>query len=202
MKNKDYLKRDKNILYTGFGDKGTTTLFNCQQDRISKSARIIEALGSVDELNAYLGKVKVLASNEKVSLKINKKDVFLDFVIEEVQQTLFIIQAEIAGSKMSVVNKDLIYLEKIIQKISDILPPIKSFTLAGGSLLSAEFDYSRALVRRTERAVISVLEEKKRKISFKTISYLNRLSSLFFALSRYVNYLSNISEKHPKYNKK
>jgi cob(I)alamin adenosyltransferase len=202
MKKVEHLKRKKNILYTGFGDKGTTTLFNCQQNRISKSAKIIEALGSVDELNAYLGKVKVLASNQKVSLKINKKDVSLDFLIEEVQQALFIIQAEIGGSKMSLSKKDLIFLEKTIEEISDILPPIKSFTLSGGNLLSSELDYARALTRRVERAVIIVAEEKKRKLSFKTISYLNRLSSLFFAMSRYVNYLSDISEKHPKYNKK
>ena len=75
VKKMNHLKKDKNILYTGFGDKGTTTLFDCKQTRISKSASLIEALGSVDELNAYLGIVKVHSSLDKVVLKYNKKEI-------------------------------------------------------------------------------------------------------------------------------
>ena len=60
----------KNILYTGKGDSGTTTLFHCDQGRISKSSNIIEALGSLDELNAYLGIVKVLSDSGEYYLKI------------------------------------------------------------------------------------------------------------------------------------
>ncbi len=195
------LNRDKNILYTGFGDKGTTTLFDCNQQRISKSANIIEALGVVDELNAYLGVVKVYAESEDLKLKIGNKNKPLVFLIEEIQEILFIIQAEVAGSKITVSKKDLNKIEKIINKIGDILPPITSFTISGGSIMSASLDYSRTLARKAERIIIKVGEEGIRKIGMNTIAYLNRLSSVLFALSRYSNFKFSIEENHPKYNK-
>lgn len=195
-------KNKKNILYTGFGDKGTTTLFHCDQGRISKSANIIEALGSLDELNAYLGIVKVYASQEKVKIEISKKNkVLFSDVLSGIQQTLFIIQAEIAGSPMTVKKADLNKIEKIIAYISEILPPITSFTVSGGSVLSAELDFGRTLARRCERRIISVLDEGHTKIGAVTIAYLNRLSSVLFAMSRYSNHLLSIEEEHPNYNK-
>lgn len=201
MKKPDF-KNKKNILYTGFGDKGTTTLFHCDQGRISKSANIIEALGSLDELNAYLGIVKVYAGQEKVKIDFNKKNkILFSDVLNGVQQTLFVIQAEIAGSQMTVKKADLNKIEKIIASISDALPPITSFTVSGGSVLSAELDFSRTLARRCERRIISVLDEGHKKIGLVTIAYLNRLSSLLFAMSRYSNHLLSIEEEHPKYNK-
>ena len=96
---------------------------------------------------------------------------------------------------------DLKKIEDIIRIISDILPPITSFTISGGSILSAELDFSRTLARRSERRIISVQEEGIRKVDATTISYLNRLSSLFFAMSRYSNHLLSIKEEHPKYYK-
>lgn len=201
MKKPDF-KNKKNILYTGFGDKGTTTLFYCDQGRISKSSIIIEALGSLDELNAYLGIVKVYSEESKISLSISKrKNIFLSNIISDIQQTLFVIQAEIAGSDMTVSRKTLNNVEKIIALISEILPPIKSFTVSGGSILSAELDYARTLARRSERRVVSIVENDGRKIGPTTIAYLNRLSSILFALSRYTNHIFSIKEEHPKYNK-
>lgn len=195
-------KFKKNILYTGFGDKGTTTLFHCDQGRISKSANIIEALGALDELNAYLGIVKVYAGIEHIKLQTNKKTkILFSDILSDVQQTLFIIQAEIAGSPMTVKKLDLNKIEKIISSISEILPPITSFTVSGGSVLSAELDFSRTLARRCERRIIAVLDEGHRKAGVVTIAYLNRLSSLLFAMSRYTNHLLSIAEEHPNYNK-
>ncbi|MDD3662436.1 MAG: cob(I)yrinic acid a,c-diamide adenosyltransferase [Candidatus Pacebacteria bacterium] len=203
MKSKNHLKREKNILYTGFGDKGTTTLFNCKQGRVSKSALIIEALGAVDELNAYLGIVKVYAEKEQLKIKIGNKNISYSLLVDEIQQVLFIIQAELAGSELTVLKKSLNRIEKIINTIGDILPPIKSFTVSGGSLLSAKLDYGRTLARRVERRIISVGEEEgSKKIGLVTLSYLNRLSSVLFAMSRYANFILDISEEHPRYNKK
>jgi cob(I)alamin adenosyltransferase len=201
-KNLSHLKKDKNILYTGFGDDGKTTLFDCKQNRISKSASLIEALGSVDETNAYLGIIKVLSVENKIFLKIGKKKLFYYQIIEDIQQNLFIIQAELGGSKMSTPKKELIKIEKIINEISDILPPITSFTISGGSVLSASLDFARTLARKSERRIIAVADEGSRTMSLHTISYLNRLSSLLFALSRYTNYFFLIPENHPDYGKK
>lgn len=201
-KNLSHLKKDKNILYTGFGDDGKTTLFDCKQNRISKSASLVEALGSVDETNAYLGIIKVLSVENKIFLKISKKKLFYYQIIEDIQQNLFIIQAELGGSKMSISKKELIKIEKIINEISDILPPITSFTISGGSILSASLDFARTLARKSERRIIAVADEGSRMMSLYTISYLNRLSSLLFALSRYTNYFFLIPENHPDYGKK
>jgi len=197
MKKMNHLKKAKNILYTGFGDNGTTTLFDCKQGRISKSSILVEALGTVDELNAYLGIIKVYSDIDKVALK----KVLFSTILEEIQQNLFIIQAELGGSVMSVNKKELIKIEKIINQIGEVLPPITSFTISGGSLISSGLDFARTLARKSERRIISVSDEGSRKISPITISYLNRLSSVLFALSRYANYFFSVSESHPNYNK-
>lgn len=195
-------KKQKSTLYTGFGDKGTTTLFHCDQGRISKSTDIIEALGSLDELNAYLGVVKVYAGIDQMKIIVNsKKKVLYSDILSNIQQTLFIIQAEIAGSPMTVQKKNLTEIEHIISCISDILPPITSFTISGGSILSSQLDFSRTLARRCERRIIAVLDGGNHKIGVVTIAYLNRLSSVLFAMSRYANHLLSIKEDHPKYNK-
>lgn len=196
------IKKSKNILYTGLGDKGTTTLFDCQQGRISKSALLIEALGSVDELNAYLGIIKVYSNIDKVSLKIGSKNVLYSQIIEEIQQNLFVIQAELGGSKMTISKKELIEIENIINQIRKVLPPITSFTISGGSIISSGLDFARTLARKSERRIISVADEGIRIISPNTIAYMNRLSSILFAMSRYANYLFSIPESHPDYNKK
>ena len=194
------MKEKGNILYTGHGDNGTTTLFDCKQGRISKSSILVEALGATDELNAYLGIIKVHAEKDKIFILVNKKKYFYNQILEDIQQNLFIIQAELGGSKMSINKKELEKIEKIIKSIAEILPPITSFTISGGSLLSSGLDYSRTLARKTERRIISVFDEGSRIISPVTISYLNRLSSVLFAMSRYANYLYSIPESHPKYN--
>lgn len=197
-----HLNCEKNILYTGFGDNGSTTLFDCKQTRISKSANLIEALGSVDELNAFLGVVKTSSRSSEVSIKIRIKILTLSEVILDIQQKLFVIQAELGGSQMFIKKSDLKKLENLIEELANALPPIKSFTISGGSFESATLDFARTLARRAERRVVSVCEEGVRKVSPNTIAYLNRLSSLLFALSRYTNHFLKIEEDHPQYNKK
>lgn len=196
---KEHLKREKNILYTGFGDKGTTTLYGCKQERVSKSANIVEALGSVDELNAYLGLVKVYSDIDK--LKVNSGEVTLLFseILAEIQQVLFVIQAELAGSDMTVGEEVVEKSEKLINQIGDMLPPITSFTISGGSIASASLDIARTLARRAERRIVSVMEEGHRAVGLGTVSYMNRLSSVLFALSRYANHIYSIKEDHPTY---
>ena len=197
-----HLKKDKNILYTGFGDKGTTTLFDCKQGRISKSAALIEALGSVDELNAYLGIIKVYSDIDEIILSVGNKKVLFSKIIEDIQQSLFVIQAGLGGSSIHLTKKELTKLENIINKIAEILPPITSFTLSGGSITSSSLDFARTLARKAERRIISVAEEGIKVITPNTLSYMNRLSSALFAMSRYTNNFLSIREDHPKYNNK
>lgn len=192
----------ENILYTGKGDNGKTSLYHCDQGCISKNTNIIEALGSLDELNAYLGIVKVYSVASGFSIQLTNNNIKYKEIIDNIQQNLFIIQAELAGSDMGIDEDSLKNIEEIIKQIGDVLPPITSFTISGGSILSAEIDYSRTLARKAERRMVAVLEEAIHPTKPITISYLNRLSSLLFAMSRYVNYSFSIQEEHPKYNKR
>lgn len=194
-------KSNKNTLYTGTGDDGTTTLFHCDQGRISKSASIIEALGALDELNAYLGIVNVLSEEEQLKILINKKNISYSSILKNIQQTLFIIQAQVAGSDILVSKENIKEIENVIKIIGSTLPPVTSFTVSGGSILSAELDFSRTLARRAERRIVQVEDEGIKILKPLTITYMNRLSSVLFAMSRHANYLLSIAEDHPKYNK-
>ena len=173
------------MLYTRKGDSGTTKTFGCDQ-RISKSSLVAEALGSLDETNSFLGIIR--AKNTKYSE-----------LILEVQQNLFIIQAEVAGSTLSITKEKIKEVEDIVDEIENSLPPIKSFFLSGATETSALFDFARTLVRRAERRVVETKEEGKIKISDETLSYLNRLSSLLYALARISNHIKGAEEIKPDY---
>ncbi len=181
-------------LFTGKGDNGTTKTFGCDQ-RISKSSNIAEALGSLDETNSFLGLVKV----ESDILKFNFRDKSFKNIVHDIQENLFIVQAELAGADKHITEEKVKAAEEIINAIEKELPPIKTFFISGGSRLAALFDISRTFARRAERRVVGVNDENLQKISPNTLAYLNRLSSLLYALARLSNHLSGIQEKAPDY---
>ena len=183
------------MLYTRKGDNGTTKTFGCDQ-RISKSSAIAEALGSLDEINSFLGICKVKSEKEKLMLTDGTS---FAKIVHEVQKNLFIIQAEIAGSKMSITEDKIKEIEKIVDEIEKELPPIKTFFISGGSEIATFFDIARTIARRAERRVIGVTDEGKIKISDNTCAYLNRLSSLLYALARLTNHKFGINEEGPDY---
>ncbi len=182
------------MLYTGKGDGGTTTIFGCKQ-RISKNSSRVEALGALDELNSLLGISKVLS--RKCDWKIEGETP--EQMMESIQQNLFIIQAELAGAEKTLTEEKLRKAEKIIGAIEKEIPPLTSFSISGGTELSASFDYARAVSRRAERRVILAIEEEQVTMGKFSRAYLNRLSSLLFALARVSNTKSGISEKKPSY---
>lgn len=181
------------MLFTGKGDSGKTKIFNCSEE-ISKSSELVEALGSLDELNSYLGIVKVLAYEKKLDLDFDSAG----DMIHDVQKDLFIIQAELAGSKIAISQSKVENLEKIIAKIEKTIPPIKTFCISGGTELSAHFDMARALARRVERRVVASAE-KKSILGEYTLAYLNRLSSFLYALARFANAEAESAESSPDY---
>lgn len=182
------------MLYTKKGDDGTTQTFGCDQ-RISKSSAIAEALGSLDEINSFLGFCKV--SSDKSGFLLG--DQSFAQIVHEIQQALFIIQAELAGSKMIVSDEKVKELEYFVDTTEKILPPIKTFFISGGSELGALFDVARTIARRAERRVVAVSEEKIVSVGPNTLAYLNRLSSILYALARLSNHLSGINEESPNY---
>jgi cob(I)alamin adenosyltransferase len=174
------------MLYTGKGDDGKTGLYHCDQ-RLSKSSQVAEALGSLDEINSLLGWCK-LKSPEEIALQLTT-----------VQDNLFSIQAEVAGAEKFVTSSDVTDLESWIAKIEKGLPEIKTFIIAGGSELSAMFDFARTIARRTERRVVAVSEAKEVALKPETLSYLNRLSSFLYALAREANKEAGVEEERPAY---
>ena len=184
------------MLYTRKGDNGTTKTFGCDQ-RISKSSAVAEALGALDEANSFIGIIRAQAKDKKI--KIKNKEESLASLMLEVQQSLFIVQAEVAGSKLSIVKEKTARVEMIVDEIEKILPPIKNFFIPGASVAGAEFDFARTLIRRAERRAVGAKEESKIKIDAETLSYLNRLSSLFYALARISSHLDGVKEVKPKY---
>lgn len=180
------------MFYTRKGDKGDTGAFGCQQ-RFSKNSALIEALGILDETNSFLGICKAKAAD--FEFKICDKSVAE--IIESIQNNLFIIQANIAGADKKISREKIIEIERIIDAIEKQLPAIKSFFLPGGSELAAYLDCARTVSRRAERRVVALSENKK--INKEIISYLNRLSSLLYALARFVNFKLKIKEKSPIY---
>lgn len=190
-------REKSNMLYTRKGDDGTTKTFGCNQ-RISKSSSVAEALGSLDEINSFLGLVKI--KSEKVSFSLPTGDILLSETIGRIQQDLFIIQAELAGAEKTISEEKVKCLEEIVNGIEKILPPIKTFFVSGGTELAALSDIARTIARRAERRVVGVAEEQIQPVSKNTLAYLNRLSSVLYAFARAANHVAGINEESPTYN--
>ena len=147
------VKLDK--IYTRGGDKGYTSIVGGK--RVKKSSNLIEAIGNVDELNAFLGvTINYLKNNQKK-------------IILNIQNDLFDIGADLATpmSKKSYTirlnQKHTIYLEKEIDKINSSLKPLTSFILPGGNKVSGLLHLARTINRRCETSIVKLNEKKKNK---------------------------------------
>ena len=184
------------MLYTRKGDDGSTKTFGCNQ-RISKSSAVAEALGALDETNSFLGLAR--ARTEDRSFETQKEKMNFAEIILEVQQNLFIVQAEVAGSDKTITEEKIKKVEYIVDEIEKVLPPIKTFFISGATKDGAVFDITRTLIRRAERRVIAAKEEGKITVSAETLQYLNRLSSLLYALARIASHIEGVEEIKPDY---
>ena len=185
------------MLYTRKGDDGSTKTFGCCDQKISKSSAVAEALGTLDEANSFLGVCKVEVSN--IDWDVPGTDKKLKVIVDDVQQNLFTVQAEVAGAEKKINEDKIKEAEQIIDEIEKELPPIESFFVSGGTELAARFDFARTLARRAERRATAVQEEGSIDISAGTQSYLNRLSSLLYALARFSNHKAGVEEEKPRY---
>ncbi|MDQ5962874.1 MAG: cob(I)alamin adenosyltransferase [Patescibacteria group bacterium] len=183
-------------MYTRRGDNGTTGKFGTKE-RVSKASLFAEAIGTVDEVNSYVGLIKFKMYESKFELNGTK----LGDIVEQIQQNLFIVQAELAGAEMHLTEKEVSECEAVIASIKEKLPPITSFFVPGSTELGALCDVARAISRRAERECVRAIDQKELVLNENTRQYLNRLSSILYALSRYVTWLSGKQEKAPRYNK-
>lgn len=176
------------MYYTGKGDGGTTTLFG-SKERISKQDPVFAALGSIDELNSWIGLCSVKARQD-ADPEIKEK---IFTILKSLQEKLFIVQAQLAGAEKQITAEHVAELETTINSIAEILIPRKSFVVPGGSELSAMLDVARTWARRAERFTLPTNPPDPLK------AFLNRLSSIMYILARRTNDLKEIKEKGPAY---
>ena len=181
-------------MYTKKGDLGTSTILHSKA-RIIKSDLLFEALGSVDELNSLVGVCKTKATSQAPVYNEKTMQEILHFV----QEQLFIIQADLAGANVSLKEEAIETSEEIIDLITKKIPPITSFFIAGGTELAAFLDYARTVCRRVERVLIQAEAESNITLGATEKAFLNRLSSLLFALTRWENHIHNVNEHKPQY---
>jgi len=181
--------------YTGKGDGGTTKLFDSPKgQRVSKSSPIFETLGMLDELNTLTGWCRVAAPRD---LKAGERPVVA--ILLDVQDHLFTLQAEVAGAPKSVLQTSIDTINTLISGIEKSLPEVKTFLVPGGTEFSARLDIARAVSRRVERHLVQLHESGERTISEGSRAYANRLSSLFYALTRFANHSAGVPERPPQY---
>jgi cob(I)alamin adenosyltransferase len=176
------------MLYTRKGDGGTSGLFGTKE-RIPKNNPIYDVLGTLDELNSLLGLCRAK------STQYHYFDIHTALL--HVQQCLFVVQAEFAGAPKELGQEAVKELENTIDTIETILQGPHSFVVPGSTELSALLDCARAVSRRVERTAIEA--SSWRNVSLATYAYLNRLSSLLYALARYAALHEGGQESLPTY---
>ena len=173
-------------LYTKSGDKGKTSIIG---GRVDKDHLRVEAYGTIDELNSFIGK----AVSELDSSKF--QDIIED--LTAIQHELFDGGGDLANvmkeRHYKLAEEPITVLENRIDLLSEEAPPLKRFILPGGAPAAATLHIARTIARRAERQTVSLMKEIE-DVSPVVQKYLNRLSDYLFAAARVVNYRLSISD--------
>ena len=177
----------KSLVYTRTGDKGTTSLVG--GTRVPKTHARLEAYGTVDELNSFIGLLITY-------LNLEEELAFL----QRVQNNLFVIGSNLATDQSitklraaSVITEDMIAdIEHRIDVVDASVPPLTAFVLPGGSRGAAVCHVCRTVCRRAERRILALAEQAE--VSPELIAYINRLSDYLFVLSRKINQVDKKEE--------
>ena len=171
-------KRDEPVrltkIYTRGGDAGETSLGD--GSRVSKLDPLVRAYGAVDELNSVVGWARVEVRDSR---------------LERVQNDLFDLGADLSvpyeedDGKLRVTQAQIDALERDCDEVNELLEPLKSFVLPGGTEAAARLHVARAVCRRAESVVLWAADE--RPVNSVALVYLNRLSDLLFILARAAN---------------
>lgn len=175
-------------IYTKTGDLGKTSLIG--GTKIAKSHLRIETYGTTDELNSYIGLVNDLINDEHSKI-----------ILKEIQDRLFTIGSSLACDPEKeptlkipdLKEQDIELLEREIDKMNEVLPPMKFFILPGGHPAISTTHIARCVCRRAERLCVN-LQEQNLFVDPLVIKYLNRLSDYIFVLARYIGHLLQVAE--------
>lgn len=163
-------------IYTKTGDHGETALFGGK--RVPKSHLRVDAYGTVDELNSFIG-----------LLRDATQDRHVQSLLETVQHRLFTVGAHLASDpakklpKPDLLPTDISLLEADIDAMDKLLPPLRHFILPGGHTTVSTCHICRTVCRRAERLVVA-LDQSGEPVEETVLQYLNRLSDWFFMLAR------------------
>lgn len=175
-------------IYTKSGDLGNTSLIG--GTRIPKSHIRIETYGTIDELNSYIG----LVSD-------NSADGHTKKILKEIQDRLFTVGSSLACDpekeprmKIPDLNEDdITLLEKEMDAMNDILPPMKFFILPGGHVSVSSIHIARCVCRRAERLCVH-MQQDDLFVEPLVIKYINRLSDYLFVLARFTAHQLGVAE--------
>lgn len=183
-------------IYTKKGDEGNTQLFGGV--KVKKSAKRLNAYGTVDELNSILG---IIISEIKLSENQDLKSVAK--IIKREQSNLLKTGSDLASqmnlpkameNKISRINEDNIEkLEEEIDEWEKSLPKLTKFILPGGTKIASLVHQARTVCRRAERVTVDLSEEDE--INLMVVKYLNRMSDWLFVMARFVNYTEGVEDE-------
>lgn len=166
-------------IYTKTGDKGDTSL--AVGGRVRKSDKRLEAYGTADELNSYVGWLRAKIVGESPIWHI-----VVDEQLGWVQNRLFDIGAILAGAEMEVTEDAVCQLEKWIDDMQKELPVLREFILPGGNEVVSLCHVCRTVARRLERNVVDWCDSEGKALPDKVVCYVNRLSDYCFVLARWI----------------
>jgi len=177
----------KSMVYTRTGDKGTTSLVG--GTRVPKTHARLEAYGTVDELNSFIGLLITYVDP-------CEEQEFL----QQVQNNLFVIGSNLATDQSitqlrsaSVITPEMVSeMEHQIDIVDASIPPLTAFVLPGGSRGAAVCHICRTVCRRAERRILALSEQAE--VSAELLAYVNRLSDYLFVLSRKINQVEKKEE--------
>jgi cob(I)alamin adenosyltransferase len=159
-------------IYTRTGDDGTTGLGD--GTRVPKDSERVIAYGTIDELNSIIGMLLAESVPDEISR-----------VLSEVQHHLFDLGGELCIPGHQAINaQHITWLEHVLDRLNEDLPPLKDFILPGGSRSAATCHLARTVCRRAERCTLTL--SKREEIPPFSVPYLNRLSDLLFVIARVI----------------
>ena len=171
-----------NRIYTRTGDDGTTALGSGV--RRKKYDLRVAAYGTLDEVNAVIGLVRLHTANDKA----------FDAALARVQNDLFDVEAELClsekgpgGARLTVTDAQVEWIESEIDRLNAELQPLRSFVLPGGAPAAAYLHLARTVCRRAERMIVELHDKPGETVGSPALKYVNRLSDFFFVAGRYAN---------------
>ena len=173
-------------VYTRTGDEGLTALVGGR--RVPKDSPRIESYGTIDELNSAVGLARVFNEKSQASPARERREE----ILQRLQNELFDLGSELAtppdaryDGMFRVGAQDVEALEKLMDSLQEDLEPLNSFVLPGGGVVSAFLHQCRTVCRRAERDILRLSQAEE--VGEWPLKYVNRLSDLFFVLSRWIS---------------